>query len=231
MHANIKLLLVLLMSVTTTAAMADWPTIEPPPGARVETVAEDMHLNGVPMRIKRFTSDMSPRAVADFYQGRWTAVSKFKPVENDVQGWHVIGVQSGDYYLTVQTRSAAPRGSEGYLAVTTLPSLRERPVVDQKFPRLAGSQVLSDMDADDAGKISKTLVLKNNSSVVSNVSYYQSIMPSQDWKQNMSYGGPQHNGDAYAMYFERRKEAANIVVRKDPKGGTVVVINIVSTSI
>lgn len=50
-----KFSIVLAMLAFTVSALAsdEWPRLDAPPGAYVERVADDMKLNGVPMRIRR----------------------------------------------------------------------------------------------------------------------------------------------------------------------------------
>lgn len=227
----LSLLLVCFVPTGLARAAGDWPQIEAPPRAHVQTVADDMKYSGVPMRIRKFTSETSVEGVMEFYRQRWSAGEKLKPVLNTVGEWKVIGRQSGDYYQTVQARPQGNGGSEGFIGVTTLPSHTVKPSVDTSFPRLPGTQVISDTDSSDDGRVAKTLILKNDLSVTSNVSYYQSTLPAQDWRQNTNFGNAQFNSSSHVLYFERRKESANIVINTDPRGGTMVVINIVTSSL
>ena len=215
----------LYVCVLSGSAWAGWPVIEPPPGASVEWVGDDMKLNGVPMQIRRFTSGMSVPEVMAFYRDRWK--ERISPVENTVGEWSIIGRQSGDFYLTVQAKKS-DRGSEGLLGVSRLPALAtgSGPVFDIRFPKMEGTDVVSDVDSNDKGKLGKTLILKNNFSVQSNASYYQSVLPTQGWKRNESYGGIR--GDKYLLYFQRREEAASIVIAPHPDRGTAIVVNVVS---
>lgn len=226
----LALLLACLMPAGIVRA-GGWPEMEAPPRARVQAVAEDMKYNGVPMRIRKFTSDASAESVLAFYRQRWNEGAKLKPVLNTLGEWQIIGRQSGDYYQTVQVKPRESGGSEGLLGATKLPSLTERPNVDTNFPRMPGTQVISDVDSSDDGRVAKTLILKNDHSVTSNVSFYQSTMPTQDWRQNLGFGRNQNNHSSQALYFERRKESANVTINHDPKGGTMVVINIVTSSL
>jgi hypothetical protein len=229
--AVLSLLLVCYVPAGVVRAASDWPQIEAPPRAHVQTVADDMKYSGVPMRIRKFTSETSVEGVMEFYRQRWSAGEKLKPVLNTVGEWKVIGRQSGEYYQTVQARPQGGGGSEGFIGVTTLPSKSARSSVDTLFPRLPGSQVISDIDSSDDGRVAKMLILKNELSVASNVSYYQSTLSAQDWRQNSNFGSEQRYSSSHVLYFERRKESASIVINPDPRGGTMVVINIVANSL
>jgi len=212
----------------SSAVAAEWPVVEPPPGAQVQTVADDMKYNGVPMRIRQFSTDGSVDNVLWYYRQKWTDGGKQKIADNSVAGWRVLGRQAGDYYVTVQVRQRQQGGAEGYIGVSPLPSLKESPRVDMLFPRMPGSEVISDVDSNDSGKIAKTLILRNDHSVQSNQSYYESMMPGQEWRQQKSLRADQ-DMSRRVLYFERRKQSASIVINPAPNGGSMVVVNIVST--
>lgn len=224
------LLLICAMPVRFALAASDWPEIELPPQARGQSVADDMKYNGVPMRIRQFSSEAGVEGVLAFYRQRWSNDGKLKPVQNSLGEWKIIGRQSGDYYQTVQVKPRAG-GSEGFAGVTKLPSMTAPPSVDTQFPRMPETQVISDIDSNDHGKAAKTLILKNEHSVASNASYYQSILSTQDWKQNRAFGAAQNTSANHVLYFERRKEAANITISSIPQGGSIVVINIATSGL
>lgn len=219
------------MSALTSASSARWPDLVAPPRSDAQWVADDMKQNNVPMRIKRFTSAMSVNEVIDFYRDQWREGGKIKTVENDLQDWKIIGRGFGDFYVTVQAKPAAKGGSEGFIAATMLLAASTVPGVDQKFPRMPGTQVMSDSMSNDLGKIGKTLVLKNSHSVQSNVSHYQSVMPTQGWIQNTFHVGSPDGGKTYVLFFERPRETAHVVISSEPRGGAMIVVNVVMTSI
>ena len=206
----------------------DWPEVERPPKAHVQSVAETMKYNGIPMRIRQFSSELSVGAIVAFYRDRWSDNGKSRVVLNTLGDWQIVGRQVGDYYETVQVKARGQGGSEGFIGISKLFSLPQPPQVDMQFPRMPGSHVISDIDSNDAGKAAKTIIFKNDSSVASNTSYYQATMPAQEWKHHRGFGGPQSNG-SHVLYFERKKESASLVINPDPKGGTVVVVNIVAS--
>lgn len=214
----------LALVAPVAAPAATWPVIEAPPGAHVEWVAENMHVNGLPMRVRRFTTAMSVEQVMAFYLQRWRGTPP--PVENRVGDWRVIGRQAGDFYLTVQTRTAAGGETEGFLGVSKLPAAPDTPKLDTRFPRLDGTEVLSDVSSRDDGRLGKTLVLHNTYSVQSNASFYEGALPNQGWKRNAAFGGAER--DRRVLYFQRRDESAALVIAPHPEGGTAIVVNIVS---
>jgi hypothetical protein len=205
-------------------ASETWPTIEPPPESRVAGVGKNTKLNGLPVQIQHFSSDLSQREVLDFYRARWGSTSQQSGSQSN---WNVIGTEFGNFSLKVQVRPANPRGSQGFISVTML-SAKDTPTKpDGDFPRLGGSKVLSDVESMGEGKLAKLLILSNRFSVASNVSYYETAMPKQGWTRNMSYGGPQPGGRAYEMSFHRGNRELNIIINKMAQG-TAITANIVT---
>lgn len=225
-YGKFSIVLAMLAFAVSALASDEWPRLDAPPGAYVEHVADDMKLNGVPMRIRRFTSQTPVADVIAFYRDRWR--DRLPPVENVVGQWTVIGKQQGDYYLTVQVKNAERGGSEGLLGISELPVAAKGGLVsfDTRFPKMAGTEVLSDVDSNDLGKRGKTLIFKNNYSVQSNASFYKSTLATQGWKRNESYGGTR--GEKHLLYFKRRHQSASIVIAPDPDHGTAVVVNLIT---
>jgi hypothetical protein len=225
---------VLAMSLMVTAIFSragEWPAVEVPPQSRASWVADDMKYNNVPMRIKQFRSELGVAEVLAFYRQQWSEDGKKQYVENTLREWKIIGKQIDGHYVTVQVKAGAGGGSEGFIGASKLPSMTGRPQVDETFPRLAGTDVMSDIESNDAGKAARTLIFKNDHSVQSNASFYAATLPTQEWRQNTSHAGPQNNGNAHVLYFERRKESTHIVINRNPKGGSMIVVNIVATGL
>lgn len=204
-----------------------WPALEAPPKSRVEWVGKDMKLNGVPMRIQRFEADAGVGEVLGFYRAHWGSQSEKKSVENALGKWQIIGRQLGQYYMSVQVQPTGLARSAGYLSVSMLPDRKRAAPVAQQFPMMAGSRALSELESTDPGQTARTITLVNGYSVESNASFYKEKLAAQDWQLDKGYGGPQQNGNAYAMFFRRKKEEATVIVSK-VREGTSVVANVVS---
>lgn len=208
-------------------ASVTWPAIEPPPESKVAWVGKNMKLNGLPVQIQHFSSDLSQREVLDFYRARWGGSSR---QSGNLSTWDVIGTEFGNFSLRVQVRPANPRGSQGFIAVTMLPSDNAPSKPGGDFPRLGGSKVLTDVESLGEGKLAKLLILSNRFSVTSNVSYYETAMSKQGWARNTNAGGPQPGGRAYEMSFDRGDEELNIIINKTAQG-TAITANMVTNSL
>lgn len=226
---------VLGLSIALTAAAAaaagDWPVIERPPHAEVEWVARDMRLNGVPMRIQRFSAKAGVQEVLGYYRARWGSAQERRTVENTVGPWSVIGRRVGDYYLTVQVKPVDHLRSEGFLAVSRLPVFEPQRPPGEGFPRLGDSAVVSDLESNDDGKAGRTLVIRNYFSVQANTEFYRSQLAAQGWREDPGYGrvAAHPHIDGQALYFRRGNEALHIVVNAN-RGVTTVLANLTTLS-
>ena len=209
------------------SASVTWPTIEPPPESKVAWVGKNMKFNGLPVQIRHFSSDLSQREVLDFYRAHWGSASR---QSENLSNWNVIGTELGNFSLRVQVRPANPRGSQGFIAVSMLPSGNAPFKRGGDFPRLGGSKVLTDVESMGEGKLAKLLILSNRFSVASNVSYYETAMSKQGWTRNTNYGGLQAGGRVYEMSFQRGDKELNIIINKMSQG-TAITANIVTNNL
>ena len=133
---------------------------------------------------------------------------------------HLLG--NPNFSLSVQVRSANPRGSQGFIAVTMLlaKSVPAKPGGD--FPRLGGSKVLTDVESMGEGKLAKLLILSNRFSVASNVSYYETAMSKQGWTRSTNYGGPQPGGEPTRCLFTApiRSSISSLIRRRTEQPST-----------
>jgi len=160
--SKIALSLVLIGFFTGTAYASEWPNIKSPPDTTVSWVGNDMVQNGVPLKIKSFSSSLSPEDIINFYRSEWDNESDRKAVINSVADWNIIGKQIGEYYLTVQAKAGVNTNSEGFMSVSKLPARYKKvPAVD--FPMLATSRVISNTESKDPGMKAQTSSSKMNS--------------------------------------------------------------------
>lgn len=165
------LLVILLCSVTALAS--DWPSIEAPPKATVQWVGQDMKLNGVPLRIQQFTSNVGLAEIMNYYRTMWGSQAEKKSVENALGKWQVIGKQQGNYYLSVQAEPIGLTKSRGYLTVSKLPGADHTVRSGGQLPLMAGSRIQSELESNDPGQKAKTLTSLNTYSVASNADFYK----------------------------------------------------------
>lgn len=202
-----------LIGAEAVQADQQWPPLDAPPRSSVQWVAQDMVNNGVPMRIQSFQATASVADVVSFYQQHWAGLSEAPPAVNKVGGWQVVGQKSGDYYLTVQVKPGTNSTAQGFLAASRIDGLMAGTNrTDTTFPRLSGSSVVSDVDANDDGKISKTLLSSNSYSLESNAEYYRSTLTTQGWELQQNARNAAGVAPARVLYFAKPGHACQQMV-------------------
>jgi len=224
-----KIFALMVLFVTGTPVNADeWPKIENPPQAHVVWVGDDLNQNGVPIKIKSFSSQATPEEIINFYNSAWNTGSDLKPVINDFGDWKIIGKQIGDYYLTVQAKQGEQTSSEGFLSVSKLPTYKGEEITTD-FPKLGGSEILSKTKSYDPGVTGETIIIKNDYSIQSNVSFYEGKMVEKGWTMTRSDVQPVNGSVSKFLYFKRSKQACSIVINQSDLGQSVIVANVVAT--
>jgi hypothetical protein len=227
----LKLGLVLLLAAVMVepVAASEWPEIKSPPDSVVSWVGNDMSQNGIPLKIKAFSSSLSVEDVINFYRSEWDDGTNKKPVTNTLADWHIIGRQIDEYYVTVQAKPGVNTNSEGFLSVSKLPAkLQRENTVD--FPMLAQSRVISNTESSDPGTSGKTIIIENGFSTQSNVSFYESRLGEQGWKMTRDDLRQMNGKLAKYMYFRLRNKSCHLVISQDNAGNSVITANIVETN-
>ncbi len=150
----------------TTASAEPWPSLRYPDSARVQTVAQDMVLNGVPARVSRFEVRGDEAEVIEFYRRQFGG----RRVENRVAGNFVMASQQANYFHTVQLKTTAPGQVQGTVMTNRVQGGGGKSAVALDTEKLLppDTAVLSQMQSVDAGKQSMLLVAANKAGLQAN---------------------------------------------------------------
>lgn len=218
----------MLQSQVTFAAQ--WPDVVAPPRSTVAWVADDLNQNGVPMQIQTFTSATSLDELMQFYRQQWTSDEQ-AAIENQLGEWYVIGQRQGDYYVTVQARQVGKNASEGFIAVNQLKSLLSgRADVDDEFPRLGGTTLVSNTTTRDSSRAAKTLLMENSYTVNANGSFYAGELKSAGWALRKNFERPEAGRNTQVLHFEKDAEACAITLADAGDGRTLIAIHLSSAA-
>ena len=200
------------------------PDFPGPPKADVTMIAENMNINGRSTQVRTFFTELDMDEVTDFYDELWS-----EPVADGGPGmaredramapWRVLTRVEDGYAMTVQVQPTQDEGSWGYLARSRLP----RGGVTERLPEppsLRGSQVLSNVEHDDAGKTAQTTMLVNKHSATTNADFYRRQYAG--WRVDMDRSFA--DGKFHTMSYARGREQVMITVEGNA-GQARVVIN------
>ncbi len=204
------------------------PEIPVPKNAQVSLVGQNMTVGGKTMTVRQFYSRDKLAKVKEFYYRRWA-----KGEQRDMPGylethdmppWHIISRLEEGYLLTVQIQ-AAGGGTRGYLGTSKL--IQEAPKLSNydSVPRMAGSEIVHDMQTRDVGQSGETLMLSNKHSLSSNTNYYKNYYLQRGWRTDLDQAIPASN--MHILAFTNGQEKINIVLTGDNNNTKIVVNKVV----
>jgi hypothetical protein len=204
------LIIVAFMGATVSATLfaLDFPE---PPKSTIINISKNTSAFGITMEIRRFESRLDKDDIIDFYSNLWkdtAAITLFDP-------WEMIGKAERSQFLNVQVQNGFA-GSWGYLSISDLPTAIEKDrlkVPDGAgFPKMSGSQVLSEQKHNDPNKTARTLLINNNFSINSNGNFYRKHYQSQGWQLVADTKGSRLKG--IAMTFSKGREVVSLTINQ-----------------
>ncbi|GAA4029582.1 hypothetical protein [Actimicrobium antarcticum] len=239
-YSLFRSVLKIVAAVTVAATIASpssadtrWPQPVLPANLDTFSIADQMTVNGLPMRLKGFVSNRRPAEMIDAFRR-----SLGQPlVDSVVNGKQVLGRAEGGFYITVQIE-AAGAGSKGTVAVTDLAAMSSNHAQQQdadtrwrnRLP--AGSVISSQMTSQENGRAARHMVILNSHSESANRDALLRLMTEDGFALEreirpdaaMRRSLPAHMAEASTMYFKSPgKEAMAVISRSGDK--TAVVFN------
>ena len=207
---------------TLNAKAEAWPTLKFPDNAKVQTVADDMVLNGTRARVMRFEFRGDEADVVEFYRQQFGA----RRVENKVAGMLVVATQQADFFHTVQLKTLQPGKVQGTVMTNRVQGGaaghaaaggaagggRSAVALDTEKLLPPDSAVLSQMQSVDAGKQSMLMVAANKASAQANRDHVLLALQGRGFRlvkddQNTAAGRP-----AFALMLASPDEEAMVTV-------------------
>jgi hypothetical protein len=203
--------MVMLGCLVPLYSKADWPEIPFPGGTRVESIGEQVRLNGVPMRMHRVYLNESAEKSIRFYRERLGP----KLAEQALPGGERILAQGrGDYFITLRIRPVSRNASVALISVSDVRAARDAADRPLGFNLPADSRVLSDMESTDAGKRSRQLVFQNRLDINTNRSSLVRELLARGYRPDPIPS--RKNPNSEVLYFQGDKREAQLtLVRKD----------------
>lgn len=229
-----RLVAALCLALVASAQAAPSPTIPIPPGATHVDLGERLEVNGMPMNIRGFVTTHPPREVA-----QWFRRELGQPlVENTLDQALILGRQQGDHYLTVRLEAAGD-GTRGLVAVSALTAARDthaanRAATERWSARLpAGSQLITQVSANDRGRVARQVVFVNAHSPTLNAGRLTALLAADGFnieRETAADRPADHTvpTGGRVLYFRGTGKEAMATLFRDPSGKTVVVLDTVT---
>ncbi|GAA0743786.1 hypothetical protein LRH25_06625 [Ideonella azotifigens] len=171
----------LAMLAGPAMAATDWPEVPAPPRAKVEWVAQDSVINGLPSRIERFETDLSPGEVLSFYRERWKSARAGAPRETAAGGWQGLSTLTGDFQVAVQVKPRQPSGSEGLISTAHFGDVRREPIPSQ-LPRFYDTRIAQVTESVDGPTRSQLVTMVSNESFEVNMNRWRGEWQRRGWQ-------------------------------------------------
>lgn len=213
-----------------------WPEFPDPPKAKVEWISNDMRVNGIPMKVLQFKSEVSREEITSYYLAHWDQAdpSLNLPANVKIKGAVVsqsgkdtiIGRAHGPFYMTVKVKNQGLGGSQGTMTTSLL--LDVTPEINGKgVPAPSDANAINVVESADFGKKSKQVLFLSRSSVSSVKAYYERTVVAAGWRLLDLHGdGRAQNGvSGYVITMAKKNEQLNVIIGNDVKHGGLTVIN------
>ncbi len=192
---------------------------------KASAVAPRLMHGGAVQSIARLEGGGSRESVVGAYLKRWRA-TRAEPLEARVVSegrWLIVSKIIGNCLHTVQLDKGSLKAS-GYVSAMSLDADRPDFTPGQGFPKLYGSDVVSDMTHDDPGKKARTLMISNRFSVEANAEFYLKAVAGQGWQAVSDHRLPMRDRvvAARALTFRKGSEQQIIVITEAAAGSNVV---------
>lgn len=186
------------------------PTFPTTKKMKLQSVAQEMDFNGIPMTLYQFTSEEDMENVLSFYRSTWAGKGDGgrNAEEYPVGEWKAIATLRENCFYTAQVKPRG-RGSEGLLGLSAAPGKSQ---VKEEVPMLPGSKVINDIAHNDSGKTARTLLLKNGFSADTNADFYRKNLGDMGWKVLTGHQGTNRDTRASTMTLKQGVREVSITI-------------------
>lgn len=196
---------------------AAWPHLPAPSNARVESVGDQLRLNGIPMRAQRVLTARQPEEVARHYRKALGPRHASERLPDRL----ILSQGRDEYFITISIRPLGAGVTEALISVADAREARQAAGRPLGFSLPADSAVLSDMESVDAGKRSRQLVLSNAHAIPANLGALSRELAARGMRPD---GPPlrQSAAEHVQLFKGDRREAQLTLVRR--AGETSIVL-------
>lgn len=193
-----------------------------PGGFNSQSVADEMRLNGVPMKIISVNSKLPLEKALAEVKRSWSLQPGAANIERTTLGqWQVLNQRYGEQHRSLQLREAGNDSVEGYLALSSPAQTREpKPAI--RLP--SDVQTVSITESQDGSKQAQQIVAVSPRSVDAIASAIESSLRAEGWKKQVNrkesgviYFSADRNKDKLTQEFDARV--------MPQKNGTLIFMN------
>lgn len=193
---------------------------ELPAGMRTQTIGDWQRVNAVETRTWQFRSTEDADGIAAHFAREWDG----RIARSAAGGWDFLSHRQDDWLITVQTGPEDASGrSRGFIAIAKRFGSRAAADHQPTVPRLPRTQLLHDIEAEDLGRRSRTLLLVSDQSAAQNLDFYRAHFRAEGFVPTTA-GALLKGADGGVLSLNRGTEKLDLAIaRRDGRSWITIV--------
>jgi hypothetical protein len=209
----------LLALVAAHAAQAGWQ--DTPDSLQLESMGDEMKVNGTPMAVRGFVSPLPMETLLKQVQDAWGRGSDRGAVARSNAGsWTVLNQTIGSAHRSFQVRESAPSQTEGFVALTS-PALAREPKLAVALP--SDLKPVSVIDSHDQGRVSQQVIAVSPRSIDATANALETALKAGGWERHVRH----KNGTALQFSANKGEQEFDAMLQSQ-KNGSLVMMNTVT---
>ncbi len=221
-HRLIASIFVLCCHLNAQAEAPNWQAL--PSGFNSQSVADEMRLNGVPMKIVSVNSRLPLEKALAEVKRSWSLQPGAANIERTTLGqWQVLNQRLGEQHRSLQLRDLGNDTVEGFLALSS-PTQSREPKAAVRLP--SDIQTVSITESQDGSKQAQQIVAVSPRSVDASASALELSLRAEGWKKQVN------RKESGVIYFSADRNKDKLTQEFDArfmpqKNGTLIFMNTV----
>lgn len=212
-----------LISSSALAGDFEWPVPSVPRATSLESLGDDLKINGIPTRIFTFTTSAGVDQVLELFRKQVDSDLTEVPKQQLPAGTTRLGGREGDFWLALKVQQVGS-GAKGTWSATPrfVPNMRQRVVMPAGFPSTA--KLIQQIDSYDVGKRSQMAIGVDPSPVDGVARRLEEQLREQGFTKQALPASNWPAPDRYTAVFSRAREEIWIALQQQ-RSGTAVTVN------
>jgi hypothetical protein len=191
-----------------------------PRGMQTDNIGEWMRIDGIQTRAWQFRSTDDADAIAEHFGRQWNG----RIVRKSAGGWDILSHRQDDWLATVQTGPADVLGTHrGFIAIAHRFAPRDRP--GPAPAALPSTQLLHDIEAEDRGRRSRTMLLVSDRTAAQNLDFYRAHFRAEGFEPLVA-GALTKAADGGGMSLVRGGEKLDLAIAERHGRSWIVIVRV-----
>jgi hypothetical protein len=204
----------LVLSGAGNARANGWQ--DTPDALQLQPIGDTLRMNGTPMAVRSFTSEMAMEDVLRQVQANWQRPGNGPVLRSALPTWTVLNQTVGNQHRSLQVRQ---KGNliEGFVALTSPKETREPKLALRMPAQMTALQVVESLDN---GKRSQQVVAVSHRSMDYTVSALEDALKAEGWTRHML----KKKGEQVALSANRGDEQFDALI-SNAEAGAMIMMN------